>query len=137
MIYDFGKSSIPKNPRDNDANPRDAKRAALSSMTFPLWIPPYILITARNGPFPGGKNKVPRILPSWNGMLKNRTAINLRINCNNIGTVLNKVIKSVIYLNWQSFNSRTHVFSLNSRVFCYHNSLIFFNITTWNMACNW
>ena len=36
VIYDFGNPSTPKNPSDNDANPRDANKAALSSITFPL-----------------------------------------------------------------------------------------------------
>ena len=64
LTYDLGSPSIPKNPRDKEANPRDAKRAALSSITLPLCIPPYILITDRKGPSPGGINSVPRILPS-------------------------------------------------------------------------
>ena len=65
FTYDLGRPSIPKNPRDNDANPLDANRAALSSMTLPLCIPPYMLITARNGPSPGGRNNVPRNFPSY------------------------------------------------------------------------
>ena len=64
LTYDFGRPSTPKKPRDKDANPLDANNAALSSITLPLCIPPYILIMARNGPLPGGRNSVPRILPS-------------------------------------------------------------------------
>ena len=64
FVYDLGNPSIPKNPRDSDAKPLDANIAALSSITFPLCIPPYMLITARNGPSPGGIKSVPRNLSS-------------------------------------------------------------------------
>ena len=63
-MYVLGNPSTPKNPRDNEANPLDAIIAALSSITCPRCIPPYMFITALNGPFPGGKKSVPRMRPS-------------------------------------------------------------------------
>ena len=49
-----------KYAKAKDAKPLEAYIAALSSITPPLFMPPYIFITAGNGPSPGGKNNVPR-----------------------------------------------------------------------------
>ena len=64
-MYFFGRSSTPKNAKANVINPWEARTAGFVSTTLPFKCPPYIFITAGNGPGPGGKKRVPLTRPCF------------------------------------------------------------------------